>query len=152
MKTAIVYGSTHGRTAKVTDTIARELKMPPDIFRAKEITDAAVFEPYDLLLFCCPTYGDEELQVDMEDFLLRVELKLAGKLFAICELGSYYGYDDFSFGAMRVIRGRLLEAGGTEVCQPLSLDSFPKVNWDHLLTWVDYLNGRIYERSGCCSH
>jgi hypothetical protein len=35
----------------------------------------------------------------MERFLVRQHVDLSGKYYAICELGNYYGYDDFEFGA-----------------------------------------------------
>ena len=125
MKIAIVYGSTHGKTTKVVRETAAHLNRPLDLFNVRDVLSAAELVEYDLLLFFAPTYGDEELQSDMEAFLLRCELNLSGKHFAICELGSYYGYEDFAFGALRILR-------------------------EHLLNWVDYLNGKINEHFRHC--
>jgi flavodoxin len=150
MKIAILYGSTHGKTSKVVTKVVEHLSLPADVFNVRSIESSAALADYDLFLFFSPTYGDEELQTDMEEFLLRCEFNLSGKHFAICELGSYYGYEDFSFGAMRLLRAHLLQWNGLELCEPLSLDSFPKVNWEHLLNWVDYLNGKINEHFRLC--
>jgi flavodoxin len=146
MKAAILYASSHGRTRKVLGEVLQHLAIRPDVFDVKEGLKPPQLADYDLLVFLCPTYGDEELQDDMENFLDDFTLDLAGKQFAICELGNYYGYDDFSFGAMRIIRRRLIELRGTELCEPLSLDSFPKTAWGHLLDWVKHLNKTLHVR------
>ncbi|MBA4150015.1 MAG: flavodoxin domain-containing protein [Verrucomicrobia bacterium] len=151
MKIAILYGSSHGKTSKVVAETVQHLNMPVDVFDVRLIGSSSELVDYDLFIFFSPTYGDEELQSDMEEFLLRCELSLAGKHFAICELGSYYGYEDFSFGAMRILRKHLLQWNGCELCEPLSLDSFPRTNREHLLNWVDYLKGQINEHFRFCN-
>jgi len=144
MKAAILYASSHGRTRKVLGEVLQHLALRPDVYDVKEGMAQDRLADYDLLVFLCPTYGDEELQEDMENFLDAFTLDLHGKRFAICELGNYYGYDDFSFGAMRIIRARLLQLGGKELCEPLSLDSFPKTAWGHLSDWVKHLNTKLH--------
>jgi flavodoxin len=144
MNAAILYASSHGRTRKVLGEVLQQLAIRPDVYDVKAGLTQTRLAEYELLVFLCPTYGDEELQEDMEDFLDGFTLDLSGKQFAICELGNYYGYDDFSFGAMRIIRQRLLALGGTELCEPLSLDSFPKTAWSHLQAWVDHLNSTLH--------
>lgn len=153
MKVALLYGSTHGRTRKVVEEILRQIAVKPDVIDVKAKPDPEKFSGYETLFFCVPTYGDEELQEDMEEFLQTLNLDLAGKSFVIAELGNYYGYDDYSFGAMAILRRRLLELHGTELCQPLSLDSLPKVNWNQLARWVEHLNTKLksHDRSGNAS-
>ena len=148
MKSALLFSSQHGRTRKVVDVAMRELTVKPDRLDVKEAPSPETLSSYDLLLFFCPTYGDEELQQDMEDYLRQLALDLTGKRFAVCELGNYYGYDDFSFGAMRILRRRLLELNGRELCQPLSLDSLPKVNWGQLSRWVAAVNLSLNHHAG----
>ncbi len=145
MKTVLLYASEHGKTRKVVAEVIKHLRVAPDVFDVKNISGQEVLTQYDLLFIFCPTYGDEELQDDMENFLRRFDLDLTGKHFAICELGNYYGYNDFSFGAMRIIRERLLELHGEELCEPLSLDSMPKMSSDHLLRWVELVNSKLHE-------
>ena len=104
------------------------------------LTDARILEEYELLLFFAPTYGDGELQQDMEDFLQRLDQALPDKHFAVCELGNYYGYDDFAHGAMPIIRDALLELKAKELIAPVSIDSLPKKDWENLKRWCDLLN------------
>ena len=91
MKTALLYASSHGRTKKVLTEALELLDVEPDVFNVKDGVDQGRLEEYDLLIFFCPTYGDEELQDDMENFIADFDLELAGKQFAICELGNFYG-------------------------------------------------------------
>ena len=143
MKTAILYASSHGRTRKVVSEAVAQLSVRPDVFDVKDVTDPEFLKSYDVLLLFCPTYGDEELQPDMESFLQRFDLDLSGRRFAVCELGNYYGYDDFSFGAGRIIRETLLGRGAEEFCEPLSLDSMPRLNREHLLSWIRLLDEKL---------
>lgn len=143
MNPVLLYGSSHGRTRKVIAEALPRLGVQPPVHDVKEIADPSVLAAHDVWIVFCPTYGDEELQPDMEVFLQRLTMKLTGKRFALAELGNYYGYDDFSFGAMAILRRRFLELGATELCTPLSLDSLPKVNWGQLHRWVDHLNAAL---------
>jgi flavodoxin len=148
MKTVLLYASSHGRTRKVAAEAAEHLCPRPEVFNVRDLEDLAFLHAYDFFLFFCPTYGDEELQEDMETFFLRPDLDLDGKYYAICELGSYYGYDDFSFGAMRILQQLLQEKNAIELCQPLSLDSFPRTHSGHLLDWVGYVNAALSAHAG----
>lgn len=132
MKTAIIYYSKSGRTKKVAN------KFNLDKFRIpKEIPN----EDYDLYIFLCPTYGDEELPLPMEDFLIN--LKLKNKKYCVCELGNYYGYDDYEFGAYKLIKFMLNKLNWQEFYNPLSLDSMPNINWKSFDCWITNLNIKI---------
>lgn len=148
MKSVLLYASTHGKTRKVVAEALKHLAVQPDVFDVKELQESRRLAGYDLLLVFCPTYGDEELQDDMEHFLRKFDLDLRGKHFVICELGNYYGYDDFSFGALRLIRAHLLELGAQELCGPLSLDTIPRTNWNHLNRWVELVNTHLHASHG----
>jgi hypothetical protein len=140
VKAALLYGSSHGCTRKVVERSVPRFVVKPDVFNVKDTPVADELVRYDILLFFAPTYGDEELQPDMEQFIGRFTVNLEGKHFVICELGNYYGYDDFSFGAMRILRWHLIGLNGMELCSPLSLDSMPRVNWPHLYRWIEQVN------------
>jgi flavodoxin len=140
MKTALLYGSSNGRTRKAINESLQRLALKPDVFDVKDAPSTEQISGYDLLMFFSPTYGDEELQPDMEKFIRDFSLNLSGKHFVICELGNYYGYDDFSFGAMPILRRHLLGLGGQELCSPLSLDAMPRVEWNQLNRWIEYVN------------
>ncbi len=149
MKAALLYASSHGHTRRVVHEVLRHLRIQATVYDVRAAPPGpGQLQGYDLLAFFCPTYGDEELQENMETFLVGLELDLSGKYFVICELGNYIGYDDFSLGAMRILRRRLSELGGLELCDPLSLDSYPKIPWDHLRRWVEYLNASLDAHAG----
>lgn len=148
MKVALLFSSKHGRTRKVVQEAVRQLSLKPEIF---EVTAAPAGEgllAYDVFLFFTPTYGDEELHEDMETFLRSLTVDLTGKKFVLCELGNYGGYDDFAFGALQIIRRRLLELHATEFCSPLSLDSFPRLNEDQLSRWVAHVDASLKRHAG----
>ena len=145
LKAALLYSSQHGKTRKVVAQVVKELWIAPEVFDVANGVDHATLAACDLLLFFTPTYGDEELHEDMENFLANFNVNLSTRCFVICELGNYYGYD-FAFGAMPILRRRLLELNGTELCTPLSLDSLPKLNWAHLTRWIDHVNQALHER------
>lgn len=142
MKAAIVYASKFGRTRRVVTEVKAQLAFDADVYDVKDLSGSEL-APYDLLMWFCPTYGDEELHDGMEAYLRGFNADLSGKKISICELGNYYGYDDFQFGAMRIIRAHLLSLKASEICEPLSLDSFPRVAWDHLSDWVKHLNKAV---------
>lgn len=143
MKVLLVFSSRHGRTAKVVDVASNAISPAPVLINVADRPDPECLRDYEVLLFFTPTYGDEELQDEMEAFLRSLHLDLSGKAFAICELGNYGGYDDFRFGALAILRRRLMELGAVELGTHLSLDSMPRLNWNHLDRWVQHLNGLL---------
>jgi flavodoxin len=143
MKTIILYGSTRGSTERVVKALSKYLSFSYEVRNVKLLQNSDVLNQYDLLIFFAPTYGDEELQDDMENFLSICNNDLSGKFYAICELGNYYGYDDFSFGAMRIISHKLDILNAKQFIQPLSMDSLPKKDWDALERWCFLLNENL---------
>lgn len=97
----------------------------------------------DLLLFFVSTAGDQELQQDMERVLARHAPRIDDKSYAVCELGNYFGYDDFDFGAEPILSHFLRAGGGRELVPPFSMDSFPNKNWKNLAWWCDLLNRAV---------
>ena len=146
MKAALLYSTEHGKTRKVVAEVVRQLQVAPEVFDVAGGVSMETLASFDLLIFFTPTYGDEELQDDMENFIAGFDLDLTEKHFVICELGNYYGYD-FAFGAMPIIRRRLLELHGTELCEPLSLDSLPRLNWGQLARWISRVNDSLHEHA-----
>ncbi len=143
MKGLIVFGSTRGNTRTVAGRVPGMLEIAVDVMDVKNIGSTELLAAYDILVFFASTWGDGELQADMEDFLARHPLQLGGKPYAICELGNYYGYDDFEYGAMRIMRHYLEQGGGTEFVEPFSMDSMPRKDWDGLERWCKLLNARM---------
>ena len=118
MKTVVLYASSHGSTRRVVKTLAETVKFSFDCFDVKSLTDSSSMGKYDVFLFFCPTYGNEELQQDMERFIIDFKLDMSSKYYAICELGNYYGYEA-DFGAMKIIRYHLEKLCAKELVSPL---------------------------------
>jgi len=143
MKIAILYGTTHGRTKKIVKKLPDFLNFKYDVFNVKEIDSNKFLLDYDLFFFISPTYGDEELQDDIENFLQKLKDDLTSKEYIIMETGNYYGYDDFEFGAKKIIEYHLQGLNAKEYYCSLSLDTLPKIDWDLLAEWSNGLNKRI---------
>ena len=70
-------------------------------------------------------------------------LKIKNRQYVICELGNYYGYDDFQFGAMKIIKKHLESLGWEEAFPGVSLDSLPVIDWDVFNQWKENLDNAI---------
>jgi flavodoxin len=145
MKALIIYGSTRGNTRVVATRMPKNLHFDADVLPVNSLQDANVLRQYDLLLFLASTWGDGESQIDMERFFVRHRIDLSGTHYAICELGNYYGYDDFEFGALRIMRHQLQQWGGREFIEPFCMDSLPRKDWAGFARWCNLLN-RAVER------
>jgi flavodoxin len=122
MNMQIIYDSVHGRTKTVASKFAHKVQ---------NVHDAKIDS--DVVLFICPTYGDEELPHDMEDFLLS--LAPDSRHYVVCETGNYYGYDDFQFGASKIIEGHLNHLGWKKFYPSYSLDALPTIDWEPFDEW-----------------
>lgn len=129
MNSVIIYATKHQRTKIVVQEFIKRVNIP--VYNVINI--AADLEKFDFFIFFCPTYGDEELPESMEQFLLN--FKLLNKKYTICELGNYYGYDDYQFGALKIINYHLNNLGWQEVVESFSLDSLPRIDWDSFKNW-----------------
>lgn len=145
MKGLVLYGSSTGNTHLVASRLSGQLQFLVDVIDICAVLDDALLMQYDLLIFLASTWGDGELQNDMEEFFVRHQIDLQGKPYAICELGNYYGYDDFEFGALRIMQHHLKLWGGREFVEPFSMDSLPRKDWDGLTRWSNLLSHSVME-------
>lgn len=129
MKKLVIYDSNSGSTKKIALNICSD---------ARHYTEVDNLEEYDLIVFVCPTYGDEELSLGMEKFLICLKNK---KKFAVCETGNYYGFDDFSFGSRKIIE-QLLIGSGWDNIGGFSLDSYKPIKWEAFEKWCNKINER----------
>lgn len=143
MKIIIFYGSKHGMTRRAAARIAQGLSVSADIADVDALSEGGALPEADVVMFLAPTYGDEELHDGMDRFFRLAEAQIRGRLFILGELGNSYGYDDHSFGAMRIMRERLLARGAREYFEPVSIDAFPRQDWDTLDRWIAALNRRL---------
>jgi flavodoxin len=143
MKALILYGSTRGNTRLVATRMPEYLRFDAHVQEIGSLQDVNVLRQYDLLVFLASTWGDGELQVDMERFFAGRHVELCGTQYAICELGNYYGYDDFEFGALRIMQHQLQQWGGREFIEPLCMDSLPRKDWGSFARWCSLLNRAV---------
>ena len=81
--------------------------------------------------------GDQELSSQMENFLIKIKkLKLKNKKYFAAEIGNYYGYDDYTMGAQRIIDIFLPKIGIKKILKTNSIDTMPKINWFQAEKWL----------------
>jgi flavodoxin len=143
MKAIALYGSSRGNTKLVANRLAEKVSFALDVIDVATISDLQWAKSYDLLIFLSSTWGDGELQEDMENFFTGNKLDLQGRHYALCELGNYYGYDDFEFGALRVMQCVVAAANGVEFHEPFCMDSYPRKDWEGFDRWIASLNTSV---------
>jgi flavodoxin len=141
----ILFGSSTGNSRLVASRLLEMLKFSVDIIDVRVIENTALLLKYDLLILISSTWGDGELQPDMEKFLISCQADLKGKQYAICELGIYSGYDNFGFGAYQIMQHHLKLLGAYELVAPFSMDSLPRKDWNGLILWSNLLNYSMME-------
>ena len=80
----------------------------------------------------------------MDEFIYRIQTK--SLRYILCELGNYFGQDDFEFGAARIIKMKLDSLGWSQIGKTLSLDSFPKIDWNAFYDWKNDI-GSVIKRN-----
>ena len=122
-ETICIYYSRHGHAKKVIDF----LDLP-----SCKIESRCHIHLDKFVVIVCPTYGDEELPLPMEDYLLTITDR--NQMFAVCELGN--SLNNHVFGAGKIIRKLLIDKlNWQEILRPLFVDSFPVINWESLKIW-----------------
>jgi flavodoxin len=138
MKAIIYYAAQHpaGTSARIADALKAGL--PGVVACNIRETPAApgMVSGADHLIFITATYGDQELHDDMEALVLALKDKVKGKKYFICEVGNYYGYDDYTFGAARIIDEILREYGAIAAAGIASVDSLPLLDQQAVGKWV----------------
>lgn len=143
IKALVVFGSLRGNTKLVANRLVEYATFPADVVNVTDLHDTKTIQSYDLVLFLASTWGDGELQIDMENFFIQHSVDLTGKYYGICELGNYYGYDDFEFGALRIMENILSRSNGIEIIEPFCMDSLPKKDWLGFERWMRVLNQQV---------
>lgn len=135
----LVIFASKGRSAKtIAQRTAQFLKVdshqPLDVTHNLQLLAGT---PFQHLIFVCPTYGDEELEEGMENFLIANDwTPYSGHSFSVIELGLYRGYDSPLLGAAKIIQTYLSSKGLIHSTGTLSLDSVPTPNEALLDQWL----------------
>jgi flavodoxin len=96
------------------------------------IEDDPSVSQYKTLVIVASNRGDEELPKLMEDYLFG--LRDAAKNYFVCELGNYFGFENYS-GCKKVVI-QILDSLGWKKLDDLSLDSYPEVDSAALEAWL----------------
>ena len=129
-KTLIVYGSTTGNTEGVAENVAKffsEQSLPVDLKNAADVRAENLSAGYDLILFGCSTWGDEDIELQ-DDFIPLYEnldqAGLSGKKVAVFGCGDS-SYTHFC-GAVDAIEEKAQQAGANIVMSSLKIDGDPE--------------------------
>lgn len=142
MTLQLLYSTKNNTTFKIVSYIKTKLKFSRYNIICNNVNSLKTgifFAESDVLFFCVPTYGCEELHSDFEFFLCKDLLPKDKRKYIIIETGNYYGYDDFTFGSKKILMSFLSKYDYTPYCQFLSLDTYPKIDWDQLDRWLEYI-------------
>lgn len=121
----MLFGSTTGNTESVAEYVAETLKsegLAVDLKNAADVT-AGLAEGYDLVLFGCSTWGDDEIELQGK---LRAHLRRAGKSPTGRAQGGGFGCGDSSYthfcGAVDAIAEKAEQCGAKVVGMALKID------------------------------
>lgn len=128
----IICNSKSGNSFKVASVFGW------DVLTATEMPDLSL---YCFVLFVVANTGDEELQPEMERFLLS--LRVQNKTYAICELGNYFGYERDCFGCKQIVQSLLRNLNWKEKAN-ISIDSLPTMNIEIVKKWAKELNETLH--------
>lgn len=146
-KALIIYGSTTGNTEDMAGMIKKELEQSDFEAQVKDVTQAAVVDltgDYDLLLFGCPAYGEDEieLQEDFDDFYEKLDgIQLNGKPFAVFAPGDS-SYEHFC-GSVDLLEEKMAELGGKLLTDGLKVDGDPAGANGEIASWVNSITTAI---------
>lgn len=143
-KSLIVYGSTTGNTETTAEYIAEAMEEKDFAVELKNVTEVGVADltGYDIVLFGCSTWGEEEIElqddfIPLYDTLEDAELK--GKKVSVFGCGD----SDYTYfcGAVDAIEEKLEKMGAEVVGDSLKIDGDPER--DPIMDWGRDIAGRV---------
>ncbi len=145
MKTVVYYAAPNpkGSSAQIVERLAERFKHALAKGNVAGGNSPPEVADYDLVILVVATYGDQEVQDNMESFITSVRSAWAAKPYVVCELGNYYGYDDYTFGSGAIIDGYLQQQGAIRKWALASIDTLPQIDWKAVDKWIDRLNNAL---------
>ncbi len=139
-RVAILYGSKtrSGNTVQVAEKL-KEILGDVDVYHADDVRNPDLLEPYSRFIFLTPTVGNEELPEPFEALFDQKWVDFSDAFYTICELGNYYGFELFEYGAARILHQLIRASGGQEFHRTLSLDTLPLIDWELFNAWAESL-------------
>ncbi|WP_027721258.1 flavodoxin [Maridesulfovibrio zosterae] len=129
-KSLIVYGSTTGNTETAAEYIAEEMASKDMDVELKNVTEIKINDleqSYDIILFGCSTWGDEEIELQDDFIPLYDSLEDAGlKDKKVGVFGC--GDSDYTYfcGAVDAIEEKLEKMGAVIIGNSLKIDGDPE--------------------------
>jgi flavodoxin len=126
MKPLVIHNHESGNNRIAAEFLANQLKC-----EAVSVAKVPCIESYEPIVFVVPNIGDEELPQPMEDYLFH--MKTRGKKYYICELGNYFGFENYN-GCKKVAIKLLAKLDWIKISD-VSIDSMPKLDISSLESW-----------------
>ncbi len=140
---ALVYFAApnpNGSSMQIVKRMQEKLSSKIEIRNISSDTiDVTEINNFKTILIITATYGDQELQDNMENFLTSIKSDLSSQLYIICEIGNYYGYDDYTFGSGKIIGDYISGLGAKQLLEMTSIDSLPKLDLVAVDNWINKL-------------
>ncbi len=146
MKTLLIFSSQNpnGASSILANKLQLSLRSETTLLNVSSETKTDKILENDVILFLVATYGDQELQLDMEEFMLSIQGEMMGRKFLVIEIGNYYGYDDYAFGAGGIMNDLLLKLQAIKAYKGLSMDTTPLHDTRAFEKYVKQLNEKVY--------
>lgn len=145
MKNAIFYAAANpnGSSAQIVNKITENI---PNVFSTYNILDKSIninWGSIEHIVFIVATYGDQELQDDAENFISGIKHDLKSISYSLCEIGNYYGYDDFKYGSGDIVEKVFQNLGAIQKTKTVSIDTLPKIDWQGVEHWTKLLSNAV---------
>jgi len=131
----VLHNKKKGNNYKVANILKNHFNC--DIIAAE---DNPSLTKYDIIIFVVSNVGDEELCQPMEDYIYRIKLK--NKSFLVCELGNYFGLEEY-VGCKKIVK-KLLEKLKWKKISDISLDSLPVLDLESLEEWICKISNLLF--------
>lgn len=144
-KSLIVYGSTTGNTETAAEYVAEVFEDHEIDVELKNVTEVSVADlgnGYDIVIFGCSTWGEEEIELQ-DDFIPLYEAledaDLKGRKVSVfgCGDSSY----TFFCGAVDAIEEKLEKMGAVVIGDSLKIDGDPERN--EIAEWGRSIAGQV---------
>ena len=143
-RVAIIHGSKtgSGNTGRAAEHL-KEMLGDADVYHADDLRDPALLRRYSRFVFLTPTVGNEELSEPFEALFDEAWVDFSDTFYTICELGNYYGFELFEYGAAKILHQLVRARGGQEFHRTLSLDTLPMVDRELFTAWAEGLRALL---------
>lgn len=132
--TGIFYGSTTGTTLEIAEMIAKCLGIKESDIHNVATTAPSDVAPYEVLILGSSTWGDGEMQDNMDDFSRGLEvLDLKGKDIALFGCGDETMHDTFC-NAVGELYSRLKDTGARFIGEGFGTEGY---SFDHSKAEID---------------